>query len=166
MATAEGLKAFLAKRGYRADVSEESPSTWLISLRSDTVEEVSKLLVNIGEPGRFIVSVKLADLVGVLSTELDLPTIIQAINGLKTTVGMLEKDMSKNTDSIRANGDELAKQATVTVAQQKDAIADINRQLDKLTAAMMTNFGELNEQVGSLATRVQQLESRPWYKRW
>ena len=65
MATAQELQVFLKKRGYSTSVMKED-DTYIIGIRSQTVEEVAKLLASVGEPGRYVVSVQLSDIIDFL----------------------------------------------------------------------------------------------------
>lgn len=64
--TSEQIKAFLKKRGYEAEAQVISGDTYLISLHVNSVDEVAKVFANISEPGRFIVSVHLDDILKIL----------------------------------------------------------------------------------------------------
>jgi len=139
MAEAENIRLFLAKRGYDTKV-EKSGANYTIGIRAKSIEEVSKLLATIGEPGRFIVSVELSDLIGVLSDSFGLRDITKGIADLEVT-------MSNNVRMLTETDDTLKRQS-------EESISSLTVKIENLTKV-----------VSDLVADMQYVKSLPWWKR-
>jgi len=87
MATAEEIKTYLAKRGYDAEVSEKGDS-YLIALRSRSVDQVADILATIHEGKRFIVTTYHPDIVELIARDAG---FLEQFQALRDRLDVLEK---------------------------------------------------------------------------
>ena len=140
MAEAEGLKKFLKKRGFDAEVEKLSDDrTYVIKLHSKTVEEVEALLAQIEEPGRFIVSILLSDITNLLVEE----------SGLPERMSLLEETVGRNDRQRGLTEEELKRQS-------RQSIVGVYETID-----------ELKVELQSIGDRLKEIElKKPWWKKW
>ena len=129
MATANELKAYLSKRGLDVDVDKVG-DTYLVSITSKKVDDVVNLLATIHEPGRFIVAVKLDDIIPVIGDILGIVKLRQSlesytINNDKRFLD-LEELMRGNSRSLSETDDILKERATDLEEQTKQLIEDMS----------------------------------------
>jgi hypothetical protein len=142
MATAVELKAFLTKRGFDVEV-EKDQLTYTIKVHSKSVEDIGKLLAQIAEPGRFVVSAELQDITDLL---VERSKILPRIDALSKE---LEDKMTRNMGMLIQTDDELRKQSTDSISGVKALLADISNKVDSIQVG-------LNE----VTTRLVALEDR------
>lgn len=147
MATAEELKAFLAKRGYKADVIKDS-NNYHISIRCTDIEAAAKLMFQINEPGRFVIDLSPADaasyiagLLGIDKLKVDMESLVEDVNL-----------MTKNMNNLENTDDSLRQQSTDSISSVKEMI----RTLDDKVTKMQESFDK----------RIAEMESKPWWKKW
>jgi hypothetical protein len=144
MPTAEELKTFLAKRGYSTEVGK-TDNTFTIGISSKTVDEVSKLVGQIEEPGRFIISVFFSDVADLLYNKFGIQSIVDKEVELKSSIENLEKSMSRNTELLTKTDEELKK-------QNENSISGLEKKV-------LGRIGSLDVQVAKLEKK------KPWYKK-
>ena len=91
MPTLDEIKAFLEKRGYKADVSQIGENSWHISLRAKSTDDVVATFANISQEGKFVVSLELKD-----AAELLLGSLPQQITDLNTNLALTLKATAKD----------------------------------------------------------------------
>jgi hypothetical protein len=147
MSTANELKTYLSKRGIDVDVDKVG-DTYLVSITSKKVDDVVNLLATIHEPGRFIVAVKLDDIIPVIGDILGIVKLKQDFdNHAKNSVKMfldLEELMRGNSAKLVETDDELKKR---------------DGDLDKRAT-------DLEEQTKQLIEDMSVIKKQPWWKRF
>jgi hypothetical protein len=141
MSTVDELKAYLAKRGYDVDVTKSDGNTYLVSVTSKKVEDIVSLIATIHEPGRFIVSVKLDDIIPFIGD-------ILGIVKLSKRIDDLEESMSRNTENLTRTDDKFKEHIMDSANNLNDSINDISKTVDGITDDM----GYIKKQ--------------PWWKRF
>jgi len=134
MATTKELQAFLKKRGYETTVEKED-ETYVVSIRSQTVDEVAKLLASIDEPGRFVVSVQLSDILDLLK------------NSTRSEIA----DFSNSLATLRELVD--------NTARKFESSNNITRERVVVSEHKMVSI------ITGLDDRITKLETKRWWKR-
>ena len=118
MATTDELKQFLAKRGFDAEVVRTG-GTFVISLQSKKIDDVLNLLASINEPGRFVVAVKLGDVVPAIGELLGVFKLGEDLDNLGTELrdkdksiedklnDLIEVRLKKDEDTIQSLADDM-----------------------------------------------------------
>lgn len=140
MPTADELKAYLAKRGIPVDV-QVAESTYKIAITSKSVEDVAGLLASINEPGRFIISVKLGDVIPLIGDTLGVSKLIESVDRLE--------------ESMRGNAEKLTATDTENKRQSEESISSLTHKVEVL-----------NEEVRLLIDKLSYIEMQPWWKRF
>lgn len=141
MATAENIKAFLKKRGFDAEVEKlKDDRTFIIGLSCKTVKEVSNVMAQIEEPGRFIISVQLSDIFGLLSDALNLSSLAS------------KEELMKQSQALTNTDDELKKQSESSISG--------------LWTLIKTLESEIKTRLDNIEGRIDILESKPWWRKW
>ena len=153
MATAENLKKFLTKRGLGVDVTKnEATDTFSVKVKCTTVEEISNILAQIEEKGRFIISIQLEDITELLVTSSGIP---ERLKGLEDTIFTLAKRQIDLGEEMTKNMKNLQETDVSLERQSKSSISAILDELEKLTIV-----------IEGLDNRIQVLEKKPWWKKW
>lgn len=129
MATAEELQNYLAKRGYSAEVSKDA-DTFTIGISCKTTEEIASVLAGIAEPGRFIVSVQLTDVAGVLG----IPQLEEYVAALNSRLYNLEDDVLKNTRRLEESDEALKRQGEASIGSLQQSVEELRAEIAKLNS--------------------------------
>lgn len=146
-ASAENLRTFLAKRGYDTDVDRNPDNnTFTIGIRCQTAEEVARLLAQIDEPGRFVVSVQLTDIADIL-----LEPAMSAIQHIQDELNGLTKAQEEATmdrQNLRNTQDDAENHSRKT-------LEGISQRIDRLERIIL-----------GLRDILDTVNKRPWWKKW
>jgi len=147
MATADEFNTFLSKRGYHVDVAKTG-DTYIVSIQSRTVDEVTNLIASIGEPGRFVVAVKLEDIIPTIGNILGIVKLKDDVIHLRDYAESLEENMHRNTDTLSA-----------TDVENK-------RQYSESLQSLSKRFDNLEVSVNKLVDDISYIKQQPWWKRF
>lgn len=167
MATAEELKAFLKKRGYDAEAEVVESGNYRISLYCKSAEDATLIFSEIREPGRFVISVKLADAFDLIEQGLRLGErlgeIIAEFDGKLVAHGIR---INASTELGKAYAETVVGQVSKAVDSQllrvSGSIATQGLNLEKEISALRK---ELKETKDNLALQVQEEAQKPWWKK-
>lgn len=151
MATPDELKSFIAKRGFDVDVVQKSGS-YIISIHSKTADDVASLLASIGEPGRFIVTVKLDDII---------PTIGNILN-----VPKLKEDTDKLSNSIFKLKTQLEEDMHGNMKRLSETDAENKRQVDESLSLHTKRLDAVENKASALSDDMKYVKQQPWWKRF
>jgi len=128
VATAEELQKFLSKRGFDVDVAKDG-ATYSIKVRAKTASEVSKVLAQIDEPGRFVIDADLMDITDIL---VEKSGLLALISDLTVEVGEWKDKMTRNMDSLTETDDKLREQSTDSISGLKEIIKEQDKKIATL----------------------------------
>jgi phage-related tail protein len=140
MATADELKAYLTKRGFNVSV-DATGATYQIVIHTKTADDIAKMLALINEPGRFIITSEMGDI---------LPYVDKALN-----ISKLGENLAKLEESMRGNMEKL----TNTDSENK-------RQAEESISSLTNKFDSLEDKVKLLVEKMSYIEQQPWWKRF
>ena len=155
MATADELRQFLLKRGYLVDIDKRENNTYIISIRSKKVEDVTNLLASINEPGRFVVAVKLEDIIPIIGE-------ILGVDKLRKDILTLEADMHRNSDRLSNTDDENKRQAEESLSAHTRKIDSLKEMLESLEHKIDSQKHDTD----SLIEDMTYIKRQPWWKRF
>lgn len=152
MATAEELQKFLSKRGFDVDVAKDG-ATYSIKVRAKTASEVSKVLAQIDEPGRFVIDADLMDITDIL---VEKSGLLALISDLTVEVGEWKDKMTRNMDSLTETDDKLREQSTDSISGLKEIIKEQDKKIATLIDVVeaLTERAVIQDNKKSLLDRI------------
>lgn len=147
MATADELRTFLEKRGYPTSVTKNE-SNFLIEVTAKTVGEVAQLLTTINEPGRFIVTLKLADSAPLIASLVGVPELREQIKLMGSLITNLESEMRGNVEKLNKTDDQLKKDS-------QESIKVVLGKVNEVDSVVKANSDDLKI-----------IKAQPWWKRF
>ena len=144
----ENMEAFLEKRGYKANVKIVNGNTYVIGLSSKSVDEVAKLIANISDGHRFVVTIQQNDVVELVADQLQYE---QRLKDLTNMVDNKLQDMYKVCAGVVSPMDMLDKKVDSNIELCRRLVEDISYLHNKIV--------ELIKQQQELEPRLVKLET-------
>ena len=128
MATAKELQAFLLKRGYDTTVEKDN-DTYIVGIRSQTVEDVAKLLASIDEPGRYVISVQFSDILDLLmnSTRTEIANFSGSLATIRESMDNGYEKLSQADGRLREQGMLSTHGITELIKALTDRVAELEK---------------------------------------
>jgi len=168
-ASAEEIKAFLAKRGYEAEVKAVKPGNFQVSLHCKSVDEVAGLFAGISEGSRFIVSVHHPDIIELVEAGAHLGERFSEVRAeYGSAIGELQASQvstARAMDTDNAAFRKAIKQLEERLAEIRVQCQSVRNELEALDGVRVSKIKGLEVDIARLQDRLDKEERKPWWRK-